>query len=66
MKRIFLCLSVLLASQLLTGQDYYYEVLKACLLAGRGGLAQAAALLADIPELNSDAGTASGQGRHLP
>ena len=56
MKRIFLCLSVLFASQLLTGQDYYHEVLKAVSLAGRGEVPAAAALLADMPELNSDAG----------
>jgi len=55
MKRIFLCLSVLLASQLLTGQDYYYDVLKAVSLAGRGEAVEAAALLADIPEIDSDA-----------
>jgi predicted Zn-dependent protease len=56
MKKIFLCLFVLLASQLLTGQDYYYDVLKAVSLSGRGEAAEAAALLADVPGLNSDAG----------
>ncbi len=56
MKRIFLCLSVLFASQLLTGQDYYHEVLKAVSLAGRGEAPEAAALLADITEINTDAG----------
>lgn len=56
MKRIFLSLSVLLASQLLTGQEYYYDVLKAVSLSGRGEAIEAAALLDDIPELNSDAG----------
>lgn len=56
MKRIFLCLSVLLASQLLTGQDYYYDVLKAVSLSGRGEAVEAAALLADISEINYDAG----------
>jgi tetratricopeptide (TPR) repeat protein len=55
MKRIFLCLTVLLASQLLTGQDYYYDVLKAVSLSGRGQSVEAAAILADRQELNSDA-----------
>jgi hypothetical protein len=41
MKRIFLCLFVLVASQLLTGQDYYYDVLKAVSLSGRGEAAEA-------------------------
>lgn len=55
MKRIFLCLSVLLASQLLTGQDYYYDMLKAVSLSGRGEAIEAAALLADMSAINSDA-----------
>ena len=55
MKRIILCLSVLLASQLLTGQDLYYDVLKAVSLSGRGEAGAAAALLADRSEINSDA-----------
>ena len=59
MKRIFVCLAVLLASQLMSGQQYYDTVLRAVILAGRGEAAAGAALLAEqAGDINSDAGTA--------
>jgi len=56
MKKIFVCLAVLLVTQIMSGQQYFDTVLRAVILAGRGEAAQAARLLAETGETSKDAG----------
>ena len=56
MKKIYVCLAVLLVSQIISGQQYFDTVLRAVILSGRGDTAQAARLLAETGEIVYDAG----------
>lgn len=56
MKKIFVCLAVLMVTQIMSGQQYFDTVLRAVILAGRGDAAQAARLLAETSETSYDAG----------
>lgn len=56
MKKIYVCLAVLLVSQIISGQQYFDTVLRAVILSGRGDAAQAARLLAETGEIVYDAG----------
>ena len=56
MKKIYVCLAVLLVSQIISGQQYFDTVLRAVILSGRGDAAQAARLLAETGETSKDAG----------
>jgi len=55
MKKILFCLTVLLTSQIMSGQPGYETLLRAVTLAGRGETTGAAALLTGTDDINGDA-----------
>jgi predicted Zn-dependent protease len=55
MKKIFFCVVIMLTAQIISGQHYYDTLLRAVILAERDEAGQAANLLGDLREIDTDA-----------
>jgi predicted Zn-dependent protease len=56
MKKIFVCVVIMLSAQIISAQHYYDNLLRAVILAERGEAEQAAIILGSLGEIDADAG----------